>query len=92
MRPPRTEDFFCTTYEEAKYRAELAVQEYAQQGLPVVIVNPGGVYGPGGVTATGQPIVDALNGKLPMTIPGVVNFVYVDNVVRRHLLAAEKDG
>lgn len=52
--------FFCTAYEEAKYRAELAVQEYAQQGLPVVIVNPGGVYGPGGVTASGQPIVDAL--------------------------------
>ena len=82
--------FFCTAYEEAKYRAELVVKEYAHQGVPVVIVNPGGVYGPGGVTATGQPIVNALNGKLPMILPGVLNFVYVDDVATGHVLAAEK--
>lgn len=82
--------YFCTAYEEAKYRAELVVQEFAQQGLPVVIVNPGGVYGPGGLGATGEPIVDALNGKLPMIFPGIVSMVYIEDAVQGHLLAAEK--
>jgi dihydroflavonol-4-reductase len=82
--------YFCTTYEEAKYQAELVVQQYLQQGLPVVIVNPSGVYGPGGLKAQGQAIVDALNGKLPMALPGIISLVYVDDTAKGHLLAAEK--
>lgn len=82
--------YFCTAYEEAKYRSELVVQEFAGQGLPVVIVNPGGVYGPGGVGATGEALVDALNGKLPMIFPGGASMVYVEDTVQGHLLAAEK--
>jgi dihydroflavonol-4-reductase len=84
--------YFCTAYEEAKYKAELVVQEFARQGLPVVIVNPGSVYGPGGLKAQGQATVDAINGKLPMVPPGMVSIVYVDDVVNGHLLAAEKGG
>ena len=53
-------------------------------------MNPGGVYGPGGVGATGEPIVAALNGKLPMILPGVLNFVYVEDVAKGHVLAADK--
>ena len=82
--------YFYTAYEEAKYKAELVVQEYARQGLPVVIVNPSSVYGPGGLKAQGQATVDAINGKLPMALPGVVGMVYVDDMVKGHLLAAEK--
>lgn len=82
--------YFCTAYEEAKYHAELVVHEFARQGLPVVIVNPGGVYGPGGLGATGEPIVDVLNGRLPMIFSGVTSLVYIDDVVQGHLLAAEK--
>lgn len=82
--------YFCIAYEEAKYRAELVVKEFAQDGLPVVIVNPGGVFGPGGLKTTGQALVDALNGKLPMRLPGVVSYVYVEDVVNGHLLAAER--
>jgi dihydroflavonol-4-reductase len=82
--------YFCTAYEEAKYKAELVVQEFALKGLPVVIVNPGSVYGPGGLKAQGQATVDAINGKLPMALPGIVAMVYVDDVANGHLLAAER--
>ena len=82
--------YFCIAYEEAKYKAEMVVREFAQEGLPVVIVNSAGVFGPGGLKATGQALVDALNGKLPMVFPGVISYVYVDDVVKGHLLAAEK--
>ena len=81
--------YFCTTYEEGKYKAELVVQEFAQQGLPVVIVNPGGVIGPGDLKATGQLFIDVLNRKQPMLLPGVATYVYVDDAVNGHLLAAE---
>jgi dihydroflavonol-4-reductase len=82
--------YFSTAYEEAKYKAELEVQKFIQQGLPVVIVNPAGVYGPGGLKATGEAVVAALNGKLPMLFRGTVGFVYIDDVAKGHLLAAEK--
>jgi dihydroflavonol-4-reductase len=81
--------YFCTAYEEAKFKAELVVQEFAQQGLPVVIVNPGGVIGPGDLKATGQLFIDLLNRKQPMLLPGTATYVYVDDAVNGHLLAAE---
>ena len=86
----RHRGYFCTAYEEAKYKAELVVQEYVRQDSPVVIVNPGSVYGPGGLKAQGQATVDALNGKLPMAFPGIVSMVYVDDAAQGHLFAAEK--
>ena len=82
--------YFCTTYEKAKYQAEMVVQQYVEQGLPVIIVNPSGVYGPGGLKAQGEAMVNAINGKLPMALPGIVSLVYVDDTVEGHLLAAEK--
>lgn len=82
--------YFCTAYEEAKYKAECVVQALAEAGLPVVIVNPGGVFGPGDLKATGQLFVDSLNRKQPMILPGVASYVYVADAVRGHLLAAEK--
>lgn len=82
--------YFLAAYEEAKYKAEQVAQEFVRQGLPVVIVNPAGVYGPGGLKSTGQAILDAINGKLPMLLPGIVSFIYVDDAAQGHLLAAEK--
>lgn len=52
--------YFYAAYEEAKYRAEQVALEYAGMGLPVVIVNPGGAFGPGGLKMIGEPMVQAL--------------------------------
>jgi dihydroflavonol-4-reductase len=81
---------FQTVYDEAKYRAELVAHDLAREGLPIVIVNPSGVFGPGGVGDTSEALVKALNGKLPMVLHGLVSLVYVDDAVAGHLLAAER--
>jgi dihydroflavonol-4-reductase len=86
----RHRGYFLSAYEEAKCRAEEVALDYARRGLPVVLVNPGGVYGPGGTGPTGQVLVDMLNGRLPLVFPGVACYVYVDDVARGHLLAAER--
>ena len=38
---------FVSTYDETKYRAHLIAEQRAAKGAPIVIVQPGGVYGPG---------------------------------------------
>ncbi|KAK6939588.1 NAD-dependent epimerase/dehydratase, partial [Dillenia turbinata] len=43
--------FFCTEYEKSKAVADKIALEAAAEGLPIVIVYPGVVYGPGKVTA-----------------------------------------
>jgi dihydroflavonol-4-reductase len=82
--------YFLTDYEEAKYRAEQLVLDYIRQGLPVVIVNPGGVYGPRDLKSTGQSLMDVLNQKAPFLLPVSWSCVYIDDVAQGHLLAAAK--
>lgn len=82
--------YFRLAYEEAKYRAEQVVMDFAREGLPVVTVNPSGVYGPGPIKPVGATILDAAHGRLPMVFPGRVSLVYLDDAVQGHLLAAER--
>lgn len=79
--------YFNTAYEEAKYKAERVVDEYVAQGLPAVIVNPGGVYGPGGVTPSVTAVIGAVNGQLPAIFGGMLSMVYVADVAEGHLRA-----
>jgi nucleoside-diphosphate-sugar epimerase len=73
---------FMSTYDEAKYRAhELALERIAQ-GAPIVIVQPGGVYGPGDHSELGNAIEMTRKGRMPM-IPFAdmrMSFIYVDDV------------
>jgi dihydroflavonol-4-reductase len=84
------EGVFQTTYDESKFRAEQVVLDLARQGLPVVIVNPSGVFGPGGVGATSEAVLKTLNDRVPVILPGIVSLCYVDDVAEGHLLAAER--
>ena len=58
-------DGFVSTYDETKYRAHLIAEERAAQGAPIVIVQPGSVYGPGDHALVGQMIEQASTGKMP---------------------------
>lgn len=83
------------TYIVAKWRAEQVALEQARAGLPIVVVNPTAVYGPGDwkPTPTGDSILTYLDWKLPMAFPstaGGINLVDVDDVARGHVLAMEK--
>jgi dihydroflavonol-4-reductase len=76
-------------YKRSKYLAEQLVLEMAQNGFPVVIVNPSTPIGPGDVkpTPTGQVVLDAAAGRMPAYVDTGLNIVHVDDVAAGHLLA-----
>jgi len=78
-------------YKRSKYQAERAVQQFAADGLPVVIVNPSTPVGEQDLkpTPTGQIIVDFLNRRLPAYVDTGLNLVDVRDVAAGMLLAAE---
>lgn len=77
-------------YMKSKLLAEREALKICAQGLPVVIVNPTFVIGPGRPSPSGQAIVDFLNNRFPGYIEHHENFVYVKDVVKGHILAREK--
>jgi len=79
-------------YKRSKFLAERVADEYAAEGLPVVIVNPSNPIGPWEVrpTPTGQMIVDFLKGRMFATLDTGLNLVHVADVARGHILAAQK--
>jgi dihydroflavonol-4-reductase len=97
-RSPATEDTPSSLadrigpYQRSKFLAQEAVLGFAQQGLPVVIVNPSTPVGVGDhkPTPTGKIIVDFLNGRMFGYVDTGLNIVDVEDVATGHLLAAER--
>ncbi len=88
---PVSESDMIGHYKRSKFQAERVVQEYAANGLPVVIVNPSTPVGEQDLkpTPTGQIIVDFLNRRLPAYVDTGLNLVDVRDVAMGMLLAAE---
>lgn len=77
-------------YKRSKFIAEQKVREMvADEGLPAVIVNPSAPLGPRDrkPTPTGQMLVDAAAGRMPVYVDTGLNVVHVDDVAQGHLLA-----
>jgi nucleoside-diphosphate-sugar epimerase len=85
-------DGYLSYYDETKYLAHLAAKERIAHGAPIVIVQPGGVYGPGDHSELGTQIEQARTGKLKVLAFGDVgfNFVHVDDVADGILLAYDR--
>src|SRR5436190_6969124 len=84
---------FTSYYEETKVEAHrLARRLIAEEGLPCVIVQPGGVYGPDDHSAIGRQMNQFLAGKMPLiAFPELgFNMVHVDDVAAGVLLALEE--
>jgi dihydroflavonol-4-reductase len=79
-------------YKKSKFQAERVAEEFAQKGLPVVIVNPSTPVGELDIkpTPTGQMIVRFLHRRMPAYVETGLNIVDVRDVAEGHLLAAEK--
>jgi dihydroflavonol-4-reductase len=79
-------------YKRSKFEAEQCALRAANEGAPVVIVNPTTPVGPGDwkPTPTGKIIVDFLNGRMPGYVDTGLNFVPVEDCAEGHLLAAER--
>jgi len=84
---------FTSYYEETKYEAHrLAKRMIADEGLPCVIIQPGGVYGPNDHSAIGQQMNQFLAGRMPLlAFPDAgFNMVHVEDVADGVLLALDQ--
>jgi dihydroflavonol-4-reductase len=77
-------------YERSKQAAARVATEFAQRGLEVVLLCPGGMYGPGPTrTALNGFVLALLNEQVPLVPPGGCSIAYAPAVAAAHLVAAE---
>jgi dihydroflavonol-4-reductase len=83
---------YLSYYDETKYLSHEVAKERIAKGAPIVIVQPGGVYGPGDHSEVGNVIDQTRSGKLKaLPFAGLgLNLVYVDDVAEGILLAHDK--
>ncbi|KAI4339848.1 hypothetical protein MLD38_024743 [Melastoma candidum] len=90
------EKFFCTEYEKSKLMADKIARRAASDGLPLVLLYPGVIYGPGNLTA-GNVVANLMIERFSWRLPGYVgsgndkySFCHVDDVVQGHISAMLK--
>ena len=83
---------FLSCYDETKYRSHQIAKDRIAKGAPIVIVQPGGVYGPGDHSEIGNFIDQTRKGKLrAKAFPQLgFNLVFVDDVADGILLALDR--
>jgi nucleoside-diphosphate-sugar epimerase len=86
------DDGFLSYYDETKFRSHELVKQRIAKGAPIVIVQPGVVYGPGDHSEIGNLIDQLKTGKLKMRMfpKAGYNFVYVEDVADGIVLAYDK--
>ncbi len=86
-------DEFTSYYEETKLEShKIAKRMIAEDGLPCIIVQPGGVYGPGDTSQVADLVDQLLAGKLPLIpFPDLgVCMSHVEDIAGGILLALDK--
>jgi nucleoside-diphosphate-sugar epimerase len=88
----RPRNGFLSYYDRTKYDAHQVALDRIDRGAPIVIVQPGGVYGPNDHSEVGNMIDQFRSGKLPaVPFPDTgLNMVHVDDVAEGCILAYEQ--
>jgi nucleoside-diphosphate-sugar epimerase len=83
---------FLSEYDRTKWAAHYQVAEpMIRAGLPLIVVQPGGVYGPGDNSPQGQMLRQYLGRKLPMVPRGAaLCWAHVEDTARGHVQAMER--
>lgn len=94
---PHEREVHFNDYERTKYLANLEACELAEkERLPLVVLYPTVMYGPGPLTAGNLVVsllIDYLAGRMPARLGDGSprwNYVFVEDVARGHVLALEK--
>jgi dihydroflavonol-4-reductase len=90
---PVGENGFLSYYDETKYEShQVALDRVRRRDAPIVIVQPGGVYGPGDHSEIGNVIDQARTGKLKLLPFGSTGFnlVHVEDVAEGTILAHDR--
>jgi nucleoside-diphosphate-sugar epimerase len=78
-------------YDRTKAAAHDIANEFIANGLPLVIVQPGLIYGPGDTSSVRASLINFLNDRLPMLpLETAYCWAHVDETVDGHILAMEK--
>jgi nucleoside-diphosphate-sugar epimerase len=92
----RDENFHFTgkhisEYDKTKAEAHEIVEQFIKDGLPLVIVMPGLIYGPDGTSLSDDALRLYLKKKLPV-IPAksAYSWAHVDDIAHAHMLAMEQ--
>ncbi|MBC7383945.1 MAG: NAD-dependent epimerase/dehydratase family protein [Bacteroidia bacterium] len=80
-----------SNYAISKYKAELEVWRAAEEGLNVVIVNPGVIIGVGDYTKGSNHLVQSVFKGMPFYSSGVNGYVDATDVARAMLLLVERN-
>jgi nucleoside-diphosphate-sugar epimerase len=85
-------DGFLSYYDETKYLAHRAATDRIHRGVPIVIVQPGGVYGPGDHSEVGWMLEQIRRRRLWFRLfPDLgMTFVHVEDVAQGIVLAHER--
>jgi nucleoside-diphosphate-sugar epimerase len=77
-----TDKGFLSCYDETKYLAHQAARKRIEQGAPIVIVQPGAVYGPGDTSQVANMIDQTRTGKMKffMFPEFTLAYVHVDDL------------
>jgi dihydroflavonol-4-reductase len=78
-------------YDRTKAEAHSVAKEFAAEGIPVVIVMSGGIYGPRDTSQVGELIHLVVDGKRPL-VPspgGDLTWAHVADIARGHILAMD---
>jgi nucleoside-diphosphate-sugar epimerase len=78
-------------YDRTKAEAHKIAHDFIEQGLPLVIVQPGLIYGPGDTSSIRASLLDLFKGRLPM-LPRqtAMCWAHIDDIVDGHILAMQK--
>lgn len=93
---PRLTEKFFTDYERTKTEMERESVRWVDEGLPLVVVNPTRVFGPGLLSEsnTVTQLIDLYRrGRVPILFNfgrNIGNYVLVDDAAEGHVLAMEK--
>jgi nucleoside-diphosphate-sugar epimerase len=80
-----------SVYDQTKWQAHQIAEQFIRAGLPLVIVQPGLVYGPGDTSAVRAALVQYLQRQLPMIVrQSAFAWAHVDDIARGHILAMQR--